>query len=92
MNAPPARLSPEAFAEHFNKHAQEHYEADDNGHYKCKKCGARILQTTCYVSIHTTLFSGCAGSGRCKQVPLPYCPTCEGVPTQTSTCVHTPDD
>lgn len=58
--------------------------------YVCRKCGSTIMQTTAYVSIHSTEFPGCTGGGECQQLPLPYCPKCEGEPKVRSTCVHVP--
>jgi len=87
MEIPSGRMSPEQFEQAITTHETEHYKkvGDD---WKCKKCDAGILQTTGHVSIHSKMFSGCTGGGEVQPVPLPYCPNCEGVPKNTSTCVH----
>jgi len=89
MNAPTGMKSPDDLMEDIKRHTVAHYEPDGQNGFKCKECGAQIQQTTCFVSVHNNQFGNmCAGSGKVKQLPLPYCPSCEGVPTRTSTCVH----
>lgn len=58
----------------------------------CKTCSAVIQQVTLYASVHSSLFSGCAGGGGVENLALPYCPVCEpDVPAATQrTCIHTP--
>ena len=88
MEAPTRGLSPNAFFSAVEAHEEAHYEKKGDG-YVCKKCGSEILQETCYVSLHDARFGGkCAGSGEVKQIPLPFCPKCEGRPKRTHTCTH----
>ena len=87
MEAPVKGLSPEDLVKKFEDHIKDHYEKV-NGVNVCKKCGTRVEQVTCYISVHSKMFSSCTGGGEVKQVPLPYCPKCEGVPKNTSTCMH----
>lgn len=89
MEAPAPGLSPEQFSECFEKHFEKNYQKKDGSNEcSCKTCGSDIVSTTCYVSIHSKMFSCCTGDGKVEQVLLPYCPKCEGEPKQTSTCVH----
>lgn len=86
MNAP-ARLDSEAFDRAIADHVATRYRLKD-GQYRCRKCNSVIQQTTGYISVHSKLFSNCAGGGSVKHVPLPYCPQCEGAPTEIHGCVH----
>lgn len=89
MNAPTGMRSLDDIMGDIRQHEVIHYEPDGLGGFRCKKCGAKIQQTTCTVSVHTNQFSNvCAGGGEVLQLPLPYCSSCEGMPTHTSTCVH----
>lgn len=90
MEAPTSGLSREQMVDAFMKHIANSYTKieGDLKRIKCKKCGTRIEQVTCFISIHNKDWNGCVGSGKIEQVPLPYCPKCEGVPTRTSTCIH----
>ncbi len=88
MEAPAGKRSREELRAAFERHVAEHYAPKGSG-FVCKKDGAEIRQTTLYVSVHAKAFGDmCAGSGEVERLPLPYCPTCEGVPSNTSTCVH----
>lgn len=88
MNTPSGRLSTNQFNQVISDHIKENYKQNDTGGMDCIKCGSEIQQTTCVVSIHDKRFSGCVGGGEVKTVPLPYCPKCEGVPQNVSTCIH----
>ena len=88
MEAPTDKMSSGEFQETMQKHITEHYEKKGDDGYVCKKCGSEIQQTTMFVSIHYKEFSDCVGGGECKQIPLPYCPKCEGIPKKINTCVH----
>ncbi len=88
MNAPAGMRPMESLQADIDKHLASTAEPkSEEREYKCKKCGADILFTTCYVSIHIKGFS-CAGMGEVQRLSLPFCPTCEGPPTKTSTCAH----
>ena len=89
MEAPTKGLNPKQLEEFFKNHINKNYGkvAGEKKHI-CKTCGSTIQQVICYVSVHDARFSGCAGSGEVQQIPLPYCPKCEGEPKNTSTCVH----
>lgn len=90
MEAPQNGMSSEDFNGTIKAHIAANYEKTQNG-YKCKKCGSDVIQATGYASIHSTEFGDtCAGSGKVEQFPLPYCPNCEGEPTNLQTCVHVP--
>jgi hypothetical protein len=90
MNTPEEGLTVEGFNAAIETYLVAQCEKTDEG-YRCKKCGSKIMQTTCYASIHSTEFSEVhTGSGEVKRLPLPYCPTCEGKPTETTTCIHEP--
>jgi len=67
------------WAEKYEKRAKYHY---------CKKCGSRIKQTTCYVSIHFKEFKECAGPGRVVHINYPYCPKCDGKIDYAQACYH----
>jgi hypothetical protein len=89
MEAPTGGLSPEQFKECIKNHVEKNYQKKENlNEYFCKTCNSDIITTTCFVSMHSKSFSGCVGEGKVEQVPLLYCPKCEGVPKRTSTCVH----
>lgn len=89
MNAPPARLSPVDFEAVIQKHISDNYQKGDGGGYNCHHCGSKIQQITGSASIHEAVFGDpCAGFGEVYRFPLPFCPKCEGKPTQTGTCIH----
>lgn len=81
-------LSLESLVEVFLKHIRDNYTKIDNKTYLCKTCNSKIQQVICYVSVHSKKFSDCVGMGKVNQMPLPYCPKCEGKPKNTSTCMH----
>ena len=88
MEAPKPRLTRNAIRTAFIDHVQTHYE-DRDGKIVCKICRSEIEQDICHASLHLALFGDeCAGTGEVMQVPLPYCPRCEGKPKITTTCVH----
>lgn len=91
MKAPPPGLNPKAFFAHINDHVDRKYQPNDQHGYVCRKCKSVIKQTTCFVSVHAAGDTH-AGWGEVKTARLPYCPTCEGEPTEkdVSTCVHVP--
>ena len=89
MEAPMKGLNPKQLEDFFKNHISKNYEkVAEEKKFICKTCGSAIQQATCFVSVHDVSFSGCAGNGEVLQVPLPYCPKCEGEPKNTSTCVH----
>lgn len=90
MNAPPRGLCRTEFNGFIGRHCWERYTKSTGGRV-CKKCGSRILQVAGFASVHAVEFGDhCAGDGDVKRFPLPYCPNCEGKPTETSTCIHVP--
>ncbi len=57
--------------------------------YLCPNCGATIMATTAYVSIHEALFSNThAGYGGVEKIEFPYCPNCDEKAENVSGCVH----
>jgi hypothetical protein len=89
MNAPPGGMNALQFYESLQADIERRYaRLGDSTHYVCLNCGNDVLQTTGYASVHTTLFAGCAGSGKVVTFPLPYCSVCEGLPEKVSTCIH----
>ncbi|MEE9356458.1 MAG: hypothetical protein V3U75_12785 [Methylococcaceae bacterium] len=88
MEALSSGLNTQKFNDAMSQYIAAHYIPDNNGGMACIECGAKIQQTTCYVSVHDERFSSCTGGGEVKTIPLPYCPKCEGIPKRTSTCVH----
>jgi len=88
MEAPPGKMTQKEFNRFMRQEIESRYEKRENGWF-CKKCGAKVQQTACYVSVHEEVFGDtCAGSGKVQKLPLPYCPECEGEPQNTTTCVH----
>lgn len=74
---------------------QKKFEVRETGHrgretgYFCKECGRKILQTTCFVSIHAIEFEPAhAGSGKVVQINYPYCPKCDGHIDYATACYH----
>lgn len=66
------------------------FDKGEDGFFYCKVCGSEIMQTTCYVSIHTKLFEPqCVGSGRVEHINYPYCPKCDGSIDYVRACYHT---
>lgn len=54
-----------------------------------RACWTPIKAATLYVSVHVAEFPKCGGFGEVLQLPLPYCPQCEGEPADTPrSCVH----
>ncbi|MEX2436907.1 MAG: hypothetical protein WD471_01970 [Candidatus Paceibacterota bacterium] len=51
--------------------------------YACWSCGEEILVKTQHVSIHDGPFP-MSGSGRVEHKQIPYCPSCEEVPSRSS--------
>ena len=91
MEAPQGRMSPEEFEKTMAMQSDARYQYVEGGGYRCKNCGSEVLQTTLYVSVHSSEFGdSCAGSGKVVKVPLPYCPKCEGEPKNFTTCIHIP--
>lgn len=74
-------------ANKFMKDKEAGFTQTEDG-WICKTCGATIMQTTLYVSVHEKDFGGCAGSGKVQTVPFPYCPACDGEPKMVRGCVH----
>ncbi|OHA48815.1 MAG: hypothetical protein A2806_03920 [Candidatus Terrybacteria bacterium RIFCSPHIGHO2_01_FULL_48_17] len=73
----------------ISQHAEAYYTKTGEV-FVCKNCGAEVQEVHAYISLHTTLFSNCAGSGKVKQVGIPYCPNCELTPNNRG-CVHLND-
>jgi hypothetical protein len=89
MNAP-SRLTPLQLDKALSEHIERYYVIHDY-EYRCRKCGSRIDYITGRISVHDGLFPDCARpSGRVLDVPLPFCPQCEGPPSEVSGCVHMP--
>ena len=89
MEAPAGRMDLDVLNAAIGQHITEHYEVNGDKRFVCKKDGSEIQQTTLYVSVHTKVFGDtCAGTGEVKNLPLPYCPECEGEPKNVFTCVH----
>ncbi len=66
----------------------ERFEKQDDGYY-CRKCGSRVMQTTCYASIHLKIFEpACAGSGKVERINYPFCPKCDGDISYATACCH----
>lgn len=66
----------------------EKYDKQGDGYY-CRKCGAQIQATICYVSIHVKIFEPeHAGPGRVVRINYPYCPKCDGDPGLVRACYH----
>ena len=66
---------------------EKKYEKRDDGFY-CKTCGSQIMQVTCFVSIHSKLFSICAGYGEVQKINYPFCPKCDGELEHVTACYH----
>ena len=67
---------------------QEKFEERETGYF-CKVCGRKILQTTCYVSVHAIEFEPShAGSGKVAHINYPYCPKCDGNIDHATACFH----
>lgn len=89
MDAPPEKLSSDGFSNAIMTHIEHYYQPEGDGKLVCRQCGGEIQQTTCYASVHDTLFTAiCTGPGNVLQIPLPYCPACEGKPEKVYTCIH----
>lgn len=88
MDMPTEKLSRDEFNRFFARYKAIHYRRCATG-YVCKKCGADILEVDAEASIHYADFNNkCSDSGETQSFGLPFCPTCEGVPERTRTCVH----
>lgn len=94
MNLPEKGLTLEEFKVAFFAQIKERYRLSENPEIRgflCKKCGAQVQKVMGYVSLHALEFqSQCSGGGQVTHATLPYCPNCEGPPTETSTCIHVP--
>lgn len=89
MNAPDGRRSISDVLRAIDSHVRGHYDVRPDLSITCKRCGGEIRSTPLVISIHTTAFaSTCSGSGQVLELPLPFCPKCEGEPTKTRTCAH----
>ncbi len=86
MNAP-SRLSPLQLDETITQHIGTNYVIQD-GEYHCRNCGMLINYAVGNISVHDEQSQVCAGAGRVLNVPLPYCPRCEGLPSEVRGCVH----
>jgi hypothetical protein len=66
------------------------YERTKKG-FRCPDCHSKIMQTTCYVSLHALEFEPQhAGPGRVVHINYPYCPKCDGKLEYVTACFHTP--
>lgn len=64
------------------------YEKRENGYY-CKRCGSRVRQTTCNVSIHLDIFElKHADYEKECHLKYPYCPVCDGAIHHATACFH----
>lgn len=81
------RLTPLELDKAIAEHVDANYVVEDD-QYHCRKCDARIEYARGEIAVHDRRFPGCAGPGRVLDVPLPYCPKCEGPPTELRGCVH----
>lgn len=88
MKSLPGRCGPDEINQAVQTWLQEHCNRTEDGKYVCKTKSCPIMQTTAYISIHSNLFSGCAGGGECKTLGVPYCFECEGAVDAIYTCVH----
>ncbi len=88
MEPPKPKLDKAGFLAVVESWTNQHYIGTEEEGYVCRECGHRVMRATCYVSIHTSLFAICAGSGKVWRAALPFCPQCEGAPKNTSTCIH----
>ncbi len=62
----------------------------DNDEYRCPNCGETILAVPAFISLHSTLFSGCVGGGEVRKLQFPYCPNCDERPPngEIRGCIH----
>jgi len=74
MNCP-TRVTAEEFNALIEEACETYKPLGDD--WACPNCGSIIQEKTAFVSIHDAGFRGCSGYGQVKQVPIPYCPTCE---------------
>lgn len=81
------RLTLSEFDKALTRHIETHYVIRDH-EYHCRECGSQIEYATGDIAVHDRRFPDCAGPGRVLNVPLPYCPKCEGSPTEVRGCVH----
>lgn len=87
MDAPREGLSRDEFNAAIEGHISRHYKKAGKD-FVCSADGAKILQADCAISVHLAMFNNHAGIGEVIHLPLPYCPTCEGEPKRTRTCIH----
>ena len=96
MVSVPSKLSPEELKKHISEWLKnECHVMEVEGRYKHfhNTCQTMVNWTILFCSIHNTEWGSiCAGSGKVKQVPFPFCPRCEPEVGQgtLSTCVHLP--
>lgn len=88
METPAARGTLQEFEAEIESYLSENCLKNESDEVRCRWCWTKTEFKVCYVSIHTTAFDNCSGSGRVKQIPIPYCPNCETEPTQDRSCVH----
>ena len=90
MNIPGPGLTEGQVNRAISRHCAERYQVvQDELH--CKSCDSRIEATrgTASVCFGTHGDGPCGGGGDVEGFILPFCPQCEGKPTETSTCIHT---
>lgn len=61
--------------------------SNENGKAHQHKCGKTLSGQPAAISIHTNLFSDCAGQGRVIWIAVPYCQDCEERPAGSG-CIH----
>jgi|GEM_PF-6006584 len=81
-------VSWQQFKSSLHEHCRLRYKREGEI-YRCRHCGAQVRAVLAYISIHTTLFTNCAGGGVVERVEMPYCPNCETRPESLG-CVHLP--
>lgn len=87
MKQIPRGLRLEEFKKTYLQLTEEGYE-QDGGAYYCRACGTVAESGTAFVSLHTTLFEGCGGSGEVARISIPGCPLCEPEGYEMQACVH----
>jgi hypothetical protein len=55
---------------------------------KCVHCGGKVSRVRAYMSLHDEQFGDlCIGPARAWRMEIPYCPTCENLPSGYG-CIH----
>ena len=89
MDAPEPRLDEAQFLGVIVEHIRIRYDLTPETTLLCKECGATVEQVVGTLSVHDRIFGdACVGQGQTIPIKLPFCPTCEGPPKRTATCIH----